>query len=349
MPEEAPMSLAVLSAVLLSTAPAAAEEGARNKRLSIDVSMGIRPDMASLGSTITQDGTLDTADSTMANLLYSTDKALMSDQSNSTLWYNSQNTDTTFKLMGAEPVLGGPMLGGEFGGRIRYELDDIIRFPLYLQAGFHYSTRISGGYQERVLGDVAQQNETVALLLALNGEDPEDYINGQLITQYDATWYEVPITLGIKVKAKKRPYTMAYGGAGLSYFNGGFSVSLDSDERYSNVLATHIDADSFSVTNLSPGAVQDTIDFSITGVGLNYSLGVQSGTKAGVAMFFEYNGSGTAKTTYSGGLTDESQRLLTATSSQTLAEADPNWFRQLAYPVVTTGAAFRVGVRYYFL
>lgn len=339
--------LPLLSTLLLSGA-AQADDDKKPRRLSIDFSAGVTPDMAGLGSTIAQDGTVDTSSTTIANLLYSTDKAFMSDQSNMTIWHNSQDTDSTFNLMGAEPVVGGPLLGREIGGRVRYELDDLIRYPLFIQAGAYFSKRVSGGYQERVLGDAAEQNSTVALLLALNGASPDEYVGGKMTNQYDASWMEIPISLGIKVPSK-RPYTFAYGSAGVSIFKGGFSVAFDADENYANALATHVDTENYTINNLSPGAVSDKIDFVLDGVGLNYAVGVQAGIKPGLAFFGELNSSGAAGSVYSTDLKPETKQLLTALSSETLATEDPEWFDKLAYPVVATGASFRLGLRYYFL
>jgi len=303
--------------------------------------------MAGLGSTISKDGTVDTADSTMANLLYSTDKAFMGDQANQTIWHNSNQTQSTFRLMGEEPVLGGSLLGAEVGGRLRYDLDGLIPFPAFVQLGA-YSTRVmSGGHQERMFGDVAEKNASVAAILVLNGEDPADYINGRMTTDYDASWIEVPFSLGMQFKHPNRPNTSAYGSVGLSYFNGGFSVAFDADERYANVLATHIDAEAMSVSNLSPGAVSDKIDFRMTAIGLNYGLGVQVGAGKRTALFCELNSSGAAKAVMGSDLKKESKQLLTAMSSSSLAGEDAEWFDGLAYPVLTTGATVRVGLRAY--
>jgi hypothetical protein len=342
------MQRSILAIVLVSllSSPAMADD--KTKRLSVDFTAGIRPDMAGLGSTISKDGTIDTADSTLASTFFSTDKALMSDQSNSTLWANSQDTESIFKVMGAEPALGGSMLGMELGSRLRYELDDVVNFPVYLQSGFHYSQRIAGGYQERTLGNIAEAEE-LALLFAINQLDPLDYSGGTMITQYDASWMEIPLTVGIKVPLKRK-YTFAYGSFGASYFSGGFSVMMDVDEVYANVLSTHIDVDAAvpTMTNYSPGAVTDTIAFNMTGIGLNYGLGVQAGTKNGVVFFAELNSSGAAKTVYGSEMKSETKQILTAVSSESLAQSDPEWFDTLAYPVLATGASFRTGVRFYF-
>ncbi len=341
-------SLTILAFASILSGTAMPDEEVKAKRFSVDFSGGIRPDMAGLGSTISKDGTIDTADSTLANTLYSTDKALMSDQANATLWANSQDTESIFKVMGADPELGGSMLGLELGGRVRYELDDLVKFPVYIQSGVHFTQRISGGYQSRTLGNITEADE-LALLFAINQLDPADYSGGTMINQYDASWLEVPVTLGIKVPMKK-PYTFAYGSFGMSYFSGGFSVEMDVDEVYANVLATHIDLEAAvpTMANYSPGAVKDTIAFNMTGIGLNYGIGVQTGTKNGIAWFAELNSSGAAKTVFGTEMKAETKQLLTATSSESLAQSDPEWFDTLAYPVLATGASFRTGVRFYF-
>lgn len=340
--------LPLLSALLLTNVAQADDDDKKPRRLSFDISAGITPDMAGLGSTIAQDGTVDTSSTTLANLLYSTDKAFMSDQSNMTIWHNSQDTESTFNLLGSEPVVGGPLLGRELGGRLRYELDDLIRYPLFIQAGAYFSKRISGGYQERVLGDAAEQNASVALLLALNGASPDDYVGGKMTNQYDASWMEIPISLGIKVPSKRK-YTFGYASAGVSIFKGGFSVAFDADEKYAAALATHVDTTELTINNLSPGAVSDQIDFILDGIGLNYGIGIQAGIRPGLAFFGEMNSSGAAGSVYSTDLKPESKQLLTALSSESLATEDPEWFDKLAYPVVATGASYRIGLRYYFL
>ncbi len=349
--------LACLAAALLAL-PATALAGRHGKkgeeppprRLSISLSGGIRPDMAGLGSTILQDGSIDVADSSLAQLAYGTGKALMSDRDNMTLAHNSKVDGGAYNML-ADYQEGGSMLGGEFGADLRYELDDLIDFPLYVEAGFYSTRKVAGGEQSRTLGDVATANGQLAALLAIEGEDPNDYVGGTMKTTWDASWVEVPVSLGVKVPIKRR-YTFAYGYFGASWFKGGFSVGMDVDEAYSNVLATHIEEDpdavaGYSVTNLSPGAVQDTARFETSAVGLNYGLGTQVHAGRGIAIFVEMNASGAAKTVKTQGLKDETKQLLTAASSQGLAEGNPTWFDNLAYPVVFGGATARVGVRYY--
>lgn len=339
--------LAFTAMAAMAMPPDEATAGEDTSRFSLGFSLGLKPDMASLGGTISKDGVLDTADTTLASLAYSTDKALMSDQDNLAIWHNSDHTDSSFRLMGADPVIGGSLLGLDIGANAMYELDDVMKAPIYLKAGFHYTFSVSGGDQQRVLGDAATANPTLSSLLAANGENPADYIGGTMRSTYRADWIEIPIQVGVKVPVK-RPHTFAYGGIGVSFFSGGFSLEVDVDEQYANVLATHVDIEAATVTNLSPGAVQDTIDFRLGGTGLNWGVGAQAGLGKRSAVYLELNSSGTAKTVYSSALKSETRRLLTATSSQSLYAEDPEWFKRMAFPVVTSGASVRAGIRMYF-
>jgi hypothetical protein len=337
--------LALLGLSTAAPAFAAEEDDSKPKRFSLSFSTGIRPDMAQLGSTITQDGSIDVADTSLASLAYGTSKALMSDRDNMTLSANSAQTSSVFNVQDGYEV-GGSLLGAEFGGDLRYEFDDLVKFPLFLKTGFYYTSRISGGEQSRTMGDVAQQSETIGGLAALYGLDTADYVGGTMKTTWDAKWWEIPISLGVKVSIK--PHTFAYGYAGISIFKGGFSVGIDVDENYANVLATHVDRSSgVQVDNYSPGAVKDTIEFRTGAVGLNYGLGAQVGIKRTLAVFVELNASGAAKTVYAQSYSEESKQLLTAVSSGTIAGEDASWFQTLAYPVVLQGASGRIGIRAY--
>jgi hypothetical protein len=342
-----------LTLVPLAFAPSAAhakgkkggdEEGA--KRLSVSFSAGIRPDMAQLGSTIAQDGTIDVAATSFANRVYSTDKLFMSDRNNMTLDANSKQTDSVFNVQNGYAA-GGSMLGAEWGGDVRYELDDAINFPMFIEAGFYYTGKISGGEQSRTFGDVANQSETIGTLAALYGLDTNDYSGGTMKTTWDASWWEIPVSLGFKVPVK--PHLYGYGWVGVSWFNGGFSIDADVDETYARILATHIDESTTipTITDLSPGAVKESIEFKTAAMGLNYGLGVQANIKKTFAVFIELESSGAAKTVYATKVGEGSRALLTAVSSQTLAENDATWFKDVAYPVVMQGASGQVGFRAY--
>ena len=328
------------------------DDGAR-KRFSFSLSGGIRPDMAGLGSTILQDGSVDIADSSFISQVYSTNKALMSDRDNMTLKANSDATDSIFNVL-SDYQEGGSLLGAELGGDIRYELDD-LGVPLFIKTGFYYTSRMSGGEQSRTLGNLPENNQDVSVLLALNGLDVNDYVGGTMITDWSAAWTEIPISLGVKAEAK-RPLTMAYGYAGVSIMSGGFNIGIDVDEKYARSVTTHFQENDsgalvpFTVLDQSPGAVQDTIKFRAGALGLNYGAGVQAGLNKHIAVFIDLNSSGAAKTVFADEYSNKAARLLTSVSSATLADedsGDPGWFQQLAYPVVMQGASGRIGVRAY--
>ena len=343
----------------LAATPAQAEDE-KPMRFSIGLGVGIRPDMAQLGTTIVQDGTVDVADSSLAGY-YSIDKFLMSDRNNMTIEANSRNTDSIFNLQDGYTE-GGSMLGLEKGGDLRYELDDVIKFPLFFSAGFYHTGKMSGGEQSRTLGDVAAGFSALDTLLAItegNDNTTEDYIGGTMNTTWDASWWEIPISLGMKVPIK--PHWFVYGKAGVSIFNGGFDITVDIDEKYANVLGSHVNIDSANplastFNDLSPdGGVQDTISFRTGAVGLNYGLGTQVNIRKRWAVYFELNSSGAAKTVYGSTTSDGTKQLFTALSSETIADGsesfdiagDPTWFDQLAYPVVMQGASGRLGLRAY--
>jgi hypothetical protein len=91
------------------------------------------------------------------------------------------------------------------------------------------------------------------------------------------------------------------------------------------------------------------VDFQLGGVGVNYLLGAQSALgSTGAVIFLELNSSGSAKTVYSSNMKSETRQLLTATSSEALYQQDSEWFKRLAFPVVTGGGTVRFGLRYYF-
>lgn len=344
----------------VATPALAGDDDGDPMRFSLGIGVGIRPDMAQLGSTIVQDGTVDVADSSLAGY-YSTDKFLMSDRTNMTLDANSKSTSSIFNLQDGYQA-GGSMLGLEKGGDLRYELDDVIKFPLFITAGFYHTGKMSGGEQSRTMGDVVDNlpDTYKSAIEFLTGNPTSDYIGGTMKTTWDASWYEIPISLGMKVPIK--PHWFVYGKAGVSIFNGGFDITIDVDEKYANVLGSHVDAASLSGVDLSPdGGVQDTISFRTGAVGLNYGLGTQVNIKKRWAVFMELNSSGAAKTVYGSQTKDETKQLFTALSSELIAggngdesepgtyiEGDPTWFDQLAYPVVMQGASARLGIRAYF-
>ena len=203
------LSCALLTGALSGTAQA---EEAKPTRFSLGLGVGIRPDMAQLGTTIVQDGTVDVSDSSLAGY-YSTDKFLMSDRNNMTLQANSEGTSSIFNMQ-SDYQAGGSMLGLEKGGDLRYELDDVIKFPLFISAGFYHTGKLSGGEQSRTMGDVVPNlpDLYINVIENITGNSAEDYAGGTMKTTWNASWWEIPISLGMKVPIK--PHWYVYGKAG---------------------------------------------------------------------------------------------------------------------------------------
>jgi len=336
---------------------------AKAKRFSIGVNLGLKADMANLGATIAQDGTVDLADTTVASAFYSTDKLVMGDRDNLAIWYNSDTTDSDFKLLGADPTLGGPLLGADIGVSVQYELDEILSIPLYVKTGFNYVTRFSGGVQERQLGTVLSDLTApdgaapeLAVPFALKGYFPEDFDGGVLKSSFDAAWFEIPVSLGFKIPVKDQSFF--YGWIGASYFSGGFDVHLQMDKQYVNAVTTHVDTTLDPTEMVTPGVDQSTeegldevVQFRAGTIGLNYGVGGQVDLGYGLVWYIELNSSGAAKTVYSNDLSPRGQEVLTRLSSETLGAvggaSNDYWFKRLAFPVVMGGGSLRTGLRFY--
>ena len=298
--------------------------------------------MAGLGTTLTQSGDLPLAETTVASAVYSTDELLVSDQDNLTLWASSQRTDSLFAVLSEEPGESGPMPGLELGGRVRLEPADRA---LFVQTGVHYSQRIAGGTQERTLGDIATSSAQLSAVLTASGLDPADYVFGHLTTTLDARQLEIPLSVGLRSQPR-RGLSQIYGSAGLSVVHGGYQLTIDADERYANALATHLDAETDTATSYSPGAVSETLDFSITAVGLCYGLGLQVSTSDRLAWFIELNSTAATRTA-TAPLSASASQLLSAAQSARQTAQDPEWFSAISRSVTLTGAAVRVGARRY--
>lgn len=339
------------------------EAGEKTKRFSIGVNLGLKADMANLGVTIAQDGTVDLEETTVASTFYSTDTLVVGDRDNLAIWRNSDLTESDFTILGAEPTLGGALLGTDIGVQVQYELDDILSLPIYVKTGFNYVTSFSGGAQQRQLGNVLGNltsptgaAPTLAIPLAMAGYDPEDFDGGVLTTTFNAGWFEIPLSLGFKVPVKDQSFF--YGWIGASYFSGGFDVRLQLNEQYVNAVTTHIDTSLAPADMVTPGVDQSTeqgldevVQFRASTIGLNYGLGGQVDLGFGLVWYVELNASGAAKTVESNLLSDRGQEVLTRLSSSTLGAvggaSNDYWFKRLAFPVVMGGGSLRTGLRFY--
>ena len=346
----APAEKAAPTPVVATTGTTSTAKGdsGKVKRFSFGVNMGLKGNQANLGDTITKDGSVDTASSTVANTFYSTKKAIMSDRDNAAIKYNSGNTAAPFNQL-ASFTEGGPLTGLDFGAQGQYDLDDILHLPLFVRAAFNYQLTMGGGSQSRTLGDVSTANPSASALLISNGLTPSDYSGGTMTSKFSSNQIEIPISVGFNARISEK--TKVYFGFGASYFYGGWDVKLNIDEKYANALATHVNTTNLTATNYwkaaGGGAIDETLSFRTSGLGVNYFMGIEQMLTGNLAGFAEIYASGFAKLSYSTQLSDKGQKLFTAMSSETLAQQDPNWFKRLAFPVVLGGASIKIGVKYY--
>ncbi|MDW8307520.1 MAG: hypothetical protein RML34_10690, partial [Leptospiraceae bacterium] len=185
-------------AALTSALMAQATGGA--KRLSVAVSAGLKGNLADLGSTITKDGTIDTASTTLARQVYSTSKVVMSDRDNFALKHNSASTNSPYNLL-SDTKAGGPLTGLDLGLNVQYDLDDILGIPLFVRPGFQYMVHIGGGSMSRTLGNATVQNGGLnALLLSQTGKSGAEYAGGTMKTEFGAAWMEIPVSIGFNAR-----------------------------------------------------------------------------------------------------------------------------------------------------
>lgn len=318
------------------------------KRFSFGVNVGLKGNQASLGDTITKDGTIDTASSTVANTFYNTKQAIMSDRNNAILKYNSGNTGAAYNMLSSYTE-GGALTGIDFGAQGQYDLDDLINLPLFVRAAFNYQLTLAGGSQSRTLGDVSTANPSANALLTANGLTPADYAGGTMTTKFSSSSMEIPLSVGWNARISEK--TKVYIGVGASWFNGGWDVKIGMDEKYANALATHVNTTAVTATNYwknaGGGAIDETITFRVSGIGVNYFMGIEQMLTDSLSAFAEIYASGMAKLSYSSELSTKGQKLFTALSSESLAKEDSQWFKRLAFPVVLGGASIKVGVKYY--
>jgi hypothetical protein len=348
-PAPAVTAPAAPAAPVVTRAPEPEAAGSSSpKRFSFGFNVGLKGNQANLGDTITKDGTIDTASSTVARTFYATSHAIMSDRNNAAIKYNSGNTGAPFNQL-TDYKEGGALTGIDFGAQAQYDMDDLINLPFFLRGAFNYQMTLMGGSQSRTLGDVSVTNPQANALLTANGLTPADYAGGTMTTKFSSSSMEIPISIGFNARVGEK--TRVYLGVGASWFNGGWDVKMNIDEKYANALGTHVNTTALTATNywknFGGGSLDETVTFRASGIGVHYFLGIEQMLTGDLAVFAEIFASGMAKLSYSSQLSDKAQKLLSSTSSETLAQQDPNWFKRLAFPVVLGGATIKVGMKYY--
>lgn len=317
-----------------------------SKRLSVGVNLGLKSDMAALGATITKDGTIDVGETTVANSFYGTNQWFMSDRDNKLQKYNSDNTASPLNTI-SDYKEGGAMTGLDIGVDARYDLDDILGLPLFARGGFNYVMKIGGGTQERTLGNTLTNSSDGQALLAANSMS-DVFSGGVMKSTWNASWMYIPVSVGLNARISEK--SLVYFGAGVSWFNGGWSVDMDLDQKYVNALTTYYDSSTNTLSTLSgAGPVSQTVEFKASGLGVNYFLGVETFIADSIAVFGEMNASGYAATSFSNKASSTTSKVFTRATSKGASDQDTEFIKRLSYPVVMGGATIKIGTRYYIM
>lgn len=317
------------------------------KRFSIGLSLGLRPDMNQLGGAIQKDGVQDNGvtNANVASTYYQQSKLLMSDKDNAQSKALSQSTGGPGQTV-KDYQEGGSLTGIEGMIHIKYDLDDMIKIPLFVRTGFAYGLKLIGGSQSRTLGDRAAKDPSMAGLIASTPQlagQTDPWGGGVMTTKYSSYYMEIPVSIGYNLRFDKH---VVYFGVGASYFNGGYNIEVALDSKYASAMGAY-NLGTSSYVNYSSGALTETLKFAYAGIGLHYFLGAETEIMNNMNLFFELNASGTAGVALSDRLSSAGAKLLTpATGGTSAANADPEYSKRLGQPVVLTGASVRVGVRY---
>jgi len=319
----------------------------RPNTLSVGLYAGFRPDMAQLGSTIVKDGVVELGETNVLRAFGGTKYFLMSDKDDDVAFAAGETTNSPWKFLQSRKS-SGPLTGLTLGLDVRYELHD-HGLPLFVKLGFDYTFKIIGGTHERVLGSAIDSATPFgpAIKEVTGGTE-----GGKLRTTATSMWVEVPLTVGFAIPF--RGGHKVYAGVGASYFNGNFSITFDSDERYMRAASTFTDG-----TRVYGPYARDAnvtkVQFDYGGIGPNFSIGAEARLSNRSAVFLEFAGSGVSGTVYSNDLGPAGSQALTLANSNAVGGSvvpysdDPTLFKRFAFPVVLGGAYFRFGYRFYVL
>ena len=129
--------------------------------------------------------------------------------------------------------------GAAFAGNLLtflvfYEFLTLSTYPLVIhrqtdevrRAGRVYLAYTIAGGAVATFGTIWLYTVTGTLEFATGGS-VDDFAGGTMKTTWNASWTEIPISLGMKVPVK--PHWFVYGNAGVSIFKGGFDITVDID------------------------------------------------------------------------------------------------------------------------
>lgn len=207
--------------------------------------------------------------------------------------------DLSGALPGAQTVkadTNGVMQGLSTSLRARYDFMNAF----FVRLGVTYDMMIAGGEST----------------LTLNNFDGAGVPTGSKVEQkWDYSALYIPLTVGINVPVAEK--FNIYAGLGLSYFTGGWSIEVKAPAVYTGVGA----------------AGDEDVEFEVSGIGFNWTVGASAEVVQDVALFIELDAQ------VAGGMSDV----------QTLKSAGGvNAFgiNKVAYPVNLSQQLLRFGVNY---
>lgn len=317
----------------------------KNRSLSFGLTTGVVADMSQLGSAITNDGVVDLNGDSLASKTGIT-KLLMPDRDCSLQAYSSEGTNAVPLQVISDYEEGGPLIGLDTGVYVMYDTLELWELPFFVRLGFDYVFKVSGGEQMLKLGPGPDQ------VADSGGFAKPDFgfEGGTIKTTWNSSWMEVPLTFGVILPIMD--LGKVYGGLGVSWFRGGFSINVNADKKYAAFLTSYNTVDypgSESLMVTEP--INETIEFMTYGVSFNMLLGFEVFISENVAATVEYWASATMQTVFA-----ETEFSSTAKHAMTMATAGPDaasnddeYIERFAYPVVLGGSMMKFGVRYYLL
>lgn len=349
----AAISFAILTKGAASDEKLSVEEGQerideKSRSLAIGVTAGLVDDMSQLSDAITNDGVVPLNTNSLASST-GIETLLVPDSVASMQYHSGSKSPDDLKIISDYDKAGSDALRGvDLGIYVMYDFNELLNLPLFVRVGFDYVFKVWGDDQMIRLGpgpDIyAAENNFATPAGGFEG--------GTLETSWDSEWMEVPVTIGVVLPVMN--FGNVYGGLGVSWFRGGFSINVKADDRYA-AFGTSYSSDDYPGADLDnlmvTEGINEKIEFVTHGISFNMLLGFEAFIADNVSATIEYWASATMQTVYAESeFSDKAKRVLTmATAGPDAAAQDPEYIERFAYPVVIGGTMIKFGVRYYIL
>ncbi|MCP4134343.1 MAG: hypothetical protein GY754_25435 [bacterium] len=313
------------------------------KNLSIGFAIGLAPNLANLGESIMDDGVLELDSGTLASNT-NTGYLIMSDKDNAIGLDSTDGTNTSTLQFITSFQEGGALIGANLNLNAQYDFNELLGLPLFARIGFEYVFQFMGGSMSRTLGSGVDNYVTAQISKGVVFPSPAGgYAGGTLETNFSCSWLEIPVTVGFMTTIHNR--AKIYGGVGIGYIRGGWSLNMKGDDKYVRYL-TAFDGEADS---LASGAIDETVNFVLATYAFNFVLGFEFFFTDKIVSYFEWAASGNAGTVYAEArFSERGSNIMTAALGGSAAYSmDSQYIKKFAYPVSLGGSRFKFGARYY--